>query len=33
MMPKTNKNAKSNLKKHRKTTVSDSKIKNLLESI
>jgi PAS domain S-box-containing protein len=32
-MQKTRKNAKSNLKKERKTTVSDSKIRNLLESL
>jgi len=32
-MQKTRKNAKSNLKKGRKTTVSDSKIRSLLESI
>ena len=32
-MQKTRKNAKSNIKKERKTTVSDSKIRNLLESL
>ena len=32
-MQKTRKNAKSNLKKERKTTVSDTKIRNLLESL
>lgn len=32
-MQKTRKNAKSNIKKDRKTTVSDSKIRNLLESL
>jgi PAS domain S-box-containing protein len=32
-MQKTSKNAKANIKRERKTTVSDSKIRNLLESI